>query len=145
MGDMKATTVMKATQVKVIKPVKAAGGTKTLETPMKATTASGIKETKVSTMKEVKKISARLAKARVFRGAKDKTGGGLRKADLTKTRTGRVVSKKASIISMKLYPATLAKWTQACMKARKALGIEGFVAVSKGSALYEKARELYKS
>ena len=34
-------------------------------------------------------------------------------------------------------------WTQAVSKARKALGITGFCAVKKGTALYIKAREFY--
>ena len=35
------------------------------------------------------------------------------------------------------------KWIAACMKARKALGIKGFCAIKKGTALYKKAREFY--
>ena len=34
-------------------------------------------------------------------------------------------------------------WTAAVSKARKALGITGFCAVKKGTALYKKAREFY--
>merc|ERR1712007_300141 len=127
---------------KVKNPVKAPGAMIKLTTPMKAVTPVGMKEKKVS---KAIKLSSRLTKTRVFRGAMDKTVGGLKKADLTKTRTGKVVSKKVSATAMKNYPSTLAKWTQACMKAREALGIEGFVLVKKGSALYKKARELYKS
>merc|ERR1711924_302427 len=31
-----------------------------------------------------------------------------------------------------------------CPEARKALGVKGFVAIKKGSALYKKAKELYQ-
>ena len=35
-------------------------------------------------------------------------------------------------------------WTAAVSKARKALGVKGFVAVKKGTALYAKAKSFYK-
>merc|ERR1712224_15357 len=35
-------------------------------------------------------------------------------------------------------------WIAAVTKARKALGLKGFVAIKKGSALYKKAKELYQ-
>jgi len=35
-------------------------------------------------------------------------------------------------------------WPDAVSQARKALGIEGFEAIKKGSKLYEKAMEIYK-
>merc|ERR1719158_1954347 len=35
-------------------------------------------------------------------------------------------------------------WTVAVQKARKALGVKGFVAVKKGTPLYKKAKELFQ-
>ena len=35
------------------------------------------------------------------------------------------------------------RWLAACAKARKALGCKGFVAIKKGSALYNKAKGFY--
>merc|ERR1712093_546191 len=56
---------------------------------------------------------------------------------LTKNKYGKIVSKKASLRAKK-HP-----WTSAVQKARKALGLKGFVAIKKGSALYKKAKEFY--
>merc|ERR1719272_2571740 len=84
----------------------------------------------------------KLRKMVVFRGTKEKTSGGLKKTDLMKTKSGRVVSKKAHANGKKAY-AHIKGWTTAVQKARKALGVKGFQAVKKGSPLYKKAKELY--
>ncbi len=90
--------------------------------------------------KRVSKIAhGRFAKAIVLRGGKEKTVGGLTKSDLIKNKYGKVVSKKASLRAKKN-----SGWTTAIQKARKALGLKGFVAIKKGSALYKKAKELYQ-
>merc|ERR550514_1762889 len=60
------------------------------------------------------------------------------KAHLIKNKNGRVVSKKRSALSKKSL------WIAAVQKARKALGLKGFVAIKKGSPLYKKAKELYQ-
>merc|ERR1719158_2317066 len=83
------------------------------------------------------------AKRTVFNGNKQKTVGGLKKSDLTKNKNGKVVSKKASAAGKRSYKR-IQKWTVAVGKARKALGVKGFVAVKKGSKLYAKARSFYK-
>ena len=82
------------------------------------------------------------ARSVVFRGNKEKTPGGLKKSDLMKSKTGKVVSKKAHANGKKAY-AHIKGWTTAVQKARKALGVKGFQAVKKGSPLYKKAKELY--
>merc|ERR1719188_956313 len=88
------------------------------------------------------------AKSAVFKGSKVKTVGGLKKSDLIKSKSGKIVSKKASALGKKKYSKYLAKWTAACSKARKALGIKGFAAVGgkskSGQALLAKARSFYK-
>jgi len=53
------------------------------------------------------------------------------------------VSKKASAHGKKAY-ANIKGWTVAVQKARKALGVKGFVAVKKGTPLYKKAKELFQ-
>merc|ERR1712224_28970 len=63
----------------------------------------------------------------------------LTKSDLIKNKYGKIVSKKASLRAKKN-----SGWTTAIQKARKALGIKGFVAIKKGSDLYKKAKELYQ-
>merc|ERR1711988_1583858 len=94
--------------------------------------------------KAVSKIAkSKNAKAVVFHGTKEKTLSGLTKADLTKSKTGKIVSKKQSANGKKAY-AHIKGWTVAVQKARKALGVKGFVAIKKGSALYKKAKELYQ-
>merc|ERR1712176_217018 len=87
------------------------------------------------------------AKAAVFAGRKEKTVGGLTKASLTKSKTGKVVSKQASARAKKAYASSsIKKWAEACKAARKALGLKGFVPMggktAAGKALYAKAKSL---
>merc|ERR1719218_193553 len=95
--------------------------------------------------KKVSKIAkGKRAKAVVFRGVKDKTASGLKKSDLMKSKTGKLVSKKAHAAGKKAYK-NIKGWTDAVQKARKELGMKGFVAVKKGSALYKKAKEFFEA
>merc|ERR1711865_1221798 len=75
------------------------------------------------------------AKVLVLRGTKGKTVGGLKASDLTKNKTGRVVSKKQSARGKKNV------WILAVKKARASLKIKGFCAIKKGTPLYLKAKE----
>ena len=97
-------------------------------------------------MKAMKRVSkfakGRMAKSVVFRGTKASTVGGLTKANLTKNKNGKIVSKKQSAAGKKAY-SFIKGWTAAVTKARKALNVKGFVAVKKGTALYKKAKEFY--
>merc|ERR1711973_315251 len=98
--------------------------------------------------KRVSKVAkGRGAKARVFKGSKVRTSGGLRKSSLIKNKHGKVVSKKLSAHGKKQYK-NISKFAQASKAARKALGIRGFVPVggktSKGQALLRKIRSIYK-
>ena len=86
----------------------------------------------------MKKVSAWLAKRHVFVGKSGKTSGRLSKGDLVTNRAGKVVSKRMSLRNKKN------PWIAACSAARKALGITGFATAKKGSALYRKAKQLYK-
>merc|ERR1712093_897610 len=54
-----------------------------------------------------------------------------------KNKYGKIVSKKSSLRAKKN------PWMSAVRKARKALGLKGFVALKKGSPLYKKAKEFY--
>merc|ERR1719478_1847804 len=100
-----------------------------------------MKAAKAMKAKKATKISkvakGKRAKASVFSGRKEKTTSGLKKTDLVKSKSGKMVAKKR-------YASTIGKWTAAVTKARKALGVKGFVAVKKGSALYNKAKSFYK-
>ena len=87
--------------------------------------------------------------AAVFNGSKAKTASGLKKSDLKKSKTGKVVSAKKSNGAKKRYAGSKAsKWIVAVSKARSALKIKGFAAIggksSQGRALLAKARSFYK-
>lgn len=88
-----------------------------------------------------------MAKAVAFRGGD--TGGviKLRKEDLIKNSSGKIVSKRASEAAKKRLKdgVGIGKWTAAVKRAREELGLEGFVAVKKGTAVYEKAQQYYKA
>merc|ERR1712046_209101 len=92
---------------------------------MKAMKAmAAMKAMKAMKKKFVSKIAkGKFRKTLVFRGSKEKTVGGLTKSDLIKNKYGKVVSKKASLRAKKN------SWTSAIQKARKALGLKGFVAI----------------
>merc|ERR1712224_290852 len=87
------------------------------------------------------------ARSSVWRGGKVKTQSGLKKSDLVKSKSGKIVSKKASANGKKAYKR-ISAWTSAVAKARKALGIKGFVPVggktTKGQAFLKKAKSFYK-
>merc|ERR1712054_441204 len=112
---------------------------------MKAMKAmAAMKAMRAMKKKAVSKIAkGKFAKSVVFRGTKAKTYTGLTKGDLIKNKRGKIVTKKSAAAGKKNY-ANIKGWTTACQKARKALGIKGFVAIKKGSDLYKKAKELYQ-
>merc|ERR1739848_958597 len=94
---------------------------------------------KVMKGKRVSKIAhVKLSKFLVLKGSKAKTVGGLTAKDLTKSKYGKIVSKKRSALGKKN------KWAIAVQKARKSLGIKGFCLVGgrtpDGKALYAKAK-----
>ena len=86
-------------------------------------------------MKAMKKVSARLAKRHAFFGKIAKTATGLKKTDLVKNKSGKIVSRKKSLAGKKN------SWIVACNKARAALKIKGFTVIKKGTPLYKKAKE----
>merc|ERR1719214_235575 len=109
---------------------------------MKAMAA--MKAMKAMKKKAVSKIAkGKFAKSVVFRGTKAKTSSGLTKGDLVKNKRGKIVTKKQVAAGKQAY-ANIKGWTTAVQKARKVLGIKGFVAIKKGSDLYKKAKELYQ-
>merc|ERR1712185_737735 len=99
----------------------------------------GMKAMKKKTVSKIAK--GKRAKSSVFKGGKEKTVGGLKKSDLVKNSRGKIVSKKSSAAAKKRYTKTIKFWIEAVQKARKELGVKGFVPVKKGSALYKKAKE----
>merc|ERR1712187_892586 len=106
---------------------------------MKAMKAMKVKKSKIA--------RGRMARSVVFRGTKEKTGGGLTKDQLTKNKGGKIVSKAASARGKKRYAGSaLKKWIEAVTSARKQLGITGFCAVNgktaQGKALYAKTKAI---
>merc|ERR1712118_446422 len=98
---------------------------------------AAMKAMKAMKKKAVSKIAkGRMAKSVVFRGTKAKT------TDLVMNKRGKIVSKKATAHGKKAY-ANIKGWTAAVQKARKALNVKGFVAVKKGTPLYNKAKEFF--
>ena len=94
--------------------------------------------------KRVSKIArGKFSRSVVFRGNKDKTVGGLKKADLIKSKSGKIVSKKASAAGKRAYKQ-ISGWTKAVQQAGKQLKEKRFVAVKKGTAVYKLAKDLYR-
>merc|ERR1712159_23558 len=129
MGEIRANTSFSSLNMaKAMKAMKAMAAMKAMRAMKK---------------KAVSKIAkGKRARAVVFHGTKEKTYTGLTKSDLIKNKYGKIVSKKASLRAKKNN--YIKGWITAVKQARKALGLKGFVAIKKGSALYNKAKELYK-
>merc|ERR1711904_323362 len=95
----------------------------------------------IKPMRAIKKTAVRKiakgkrARAVVFHGTKEKTLSGMTAADLIKNKRGRIVSKKQSLRGKRNN--YIKGWTTAVQKARKALGLTGFVAIKKGTPLYK--------
>merc|ERR1712194_9831 len=105
------------------------------------------KSMKKKAMKVSKIAKGKRARSAVFSGTKEKTQGGMTKASLTKSKTGKIVSKTRSALAKKRFATSaLKKWCDACKKARKELGIKGFVPMggktAQGKALYAKVKSL---
>merc|ERR1712039_1116671 len=100
---------------------------------------------KIAGMKAGKKqiIKGKSAKKLVFKGKFVKTGGGLTKEQLTKSKKGKIVGKSAQAHGQQSYKY-LKPWIEAFQKARAELQITGFVCLKKESYLYLKTLELYK-
>ena len=68
--------------------------------------------------KRVSKVAkGKTAKARVFRGTKERTSGGLKKSDLIKNARGKVVSRKKSNLAKSHRGGKfISKWGKAVKK-----------------------------
>merc|ERR1712072_556130 len=104
----------------------------------------GMKMRKMAMKKSVIAKGKR-GKSSVWRGTKVKTSSGLKKSDLHKSKSGKIVSKKSTAAGKKAFAKNgLGKWLAAVKSARKQHGIKGFKAIKKGSAFYKTALALYK-
>merc|ERR1719166_64132 len=111
--------------------------------PMKAKRVS--KRKAVRKPKRVTKKMQTGSMRQVWNGSKTFTKGGLTKSNLMVNKNGRLMSKKANAHGKKAF-AAVKSWTVACSKARKELGITGFVALNRGAqgvALYNLAKKYH--
>merc|ERR1719297_90030 len=91
------------------------------------------KATKRRVARRVKRVTKKMqtgSMRRVWSGSAMYTKGGLMKKDLCINKRGKVVSKKA-LANGKRKLKGLSGWLKAIMKARKQLGLTGFVACKK--------------
>merc|ERR1719245_1977477 len=114
---------------------------KSMKMAMAMKMAMGMKK---MAMKKSIVAKGKRAKVSVFKGTKVKTSGGLKKGDLIKNKSGKIVSRKSSERAKKAYKKNgLDKWIKAVQQARKALGIKGFCPCggksAKGQAFLKKA------
>ncbi|KAL9139360.1 Dinoflagellate/viral nucleoprotein (DVNP) [Amphidinium carterae] len=125
----------------------ASRSTKAMKVHMVGKKTAGKKLAKtVMKAKRVSKIATgRLAKALVLKGTREKTSGGLKKDSLMKNKRGKIVSKRAAAAG-KIRFQNIEEWCKSVAEARKALHVEGFVAINgkslQGKALYVKSKAL---
>merc|ERR1719201_2002738 len=104
---------------------------------------AAVKATKPRKPKKVTKKMQTGSMRRVWNGSKLYTKSGLTKKDLCLSKSGRVMTKKQFKNGQKMKKSG---WMQAVAKARKELGITGFVLMNRGAegkALYEAAKSYY--
>ena len=98
--------------------------------------------------KLLKHISAKARRKMVFKGSSrvSKTKSGLSKEHLTKSKSGKIVTKKQQASGKKAFHH-ISAWSKAVSQARKELGVKGFSPVggssARGKALHAKAKSLY--
>lgn len=98
---------------------------------------TGTRSRRTKPKKAPKKVRPSTEKRRVWTGRASKTPSGLKKKDLVQNKSGKIVSKKKSMLGKK-HP-----WIRALAKARNKLGIRGFVKIGKdteGKQLLDLAR-----
>ena len=95
--------------------------------------------------KKAKRVSKVGKKWQVFNGSRERTVGGLTKKDLMVNKAGKVVSKKqAGLAKGRLKKKSgLGKWIAAVKQVRKEMGLQGFVAIKKGTPYYAAVRKIY--
>merc|ERR1719226_444333 len=93
--------------------------------------------TAIKGKKRYKVARGRLAKSMVLKGRHQRTTGGLKKDDLMLNKRGKAVSKKASAHGKRVF-RNVEPWLDCVMVARKALHMNGFVAIN-GKTLQGKA------
>lgn len=113
-------------------------------------TAQGPKKGKEKGLEKEKKSVAKgkFARSMVFRGLRQRTTGGLRKDNLERNSRGKVVHKGTMEKRKKTFRGSkFEAWLDAVSKARKHLGLTGFVAIGgtsvRGKALHAQAKAFF--
>merc|ERR1712150_229993 len=114
----------------------------------KTTMKGAMKKSMKKAMKASKIARGKLGKSLVLRGSREKTAGVLTRDQLIKNKRGKVVSKLVSQMRRKRYAGSrIEAWMKAVRRARKELGITGFVTINgptaQGKALYAKAKAIF--
>merc|ERR1712039_686027 len=97
-----------------------------------------MKATRVSTV-----AKGKTAKWKVFKGIKLKTGAGLKKEDLMRSRSNKGSKGRGKVVSIKKSEqGRKSKWARATAAAREAKGYTGYKSLKKGGSFYAKAKEI---
>ena len=86
------------------------------------------------------------SRVKVFHGTADATVGGLKRGNLKRSKSGKIVSAEKSQLAKDKFHAAgsgIKKWSGAYKKARRELGVTGFAPPKKGTALYKLTRKYY--
>ena len=101
---------------------------------------------KAKKAKKAKRVSVVGKKWQVWNGTRERTVGGLRKKDLLKSKSGKVVSKKQALRARSnMKKNGLSKWMAAVMQVRKEMGLTGFIAIKKGTPYYRAVKKVYEA
>lgn len=84
------------------------------------------------------------SRASVIHGNAMKTSGGLTKSDLTRNKSGSIVSKKKSVGAGKKESPLLVEWRNSVTDAYKLPKYAGqFIPLKKGTPFYNDVKEIY--
>ncbi|CAD7929533.1 unnamed protein product [Amoebophrya sp. A120] len=146
---------MKISAMKIVSPMKVyASAMKLSSTKMSSMKMSAMKASMKMGLKKMAMKKSTVARGRnrqavVFHGHKLTTSGGLKKSDLKKNAQGKIVSvKKSAAAKKKATFAKISSWGASLGKARKEMGLKGFICcggkTALGQALLARTRAIYK-
>merc|ERR1719270_11340 len=104
-----------------------------------------------SSMKKKKVMKVKVKKTgkkwQVFAGTRDKTTSGLKKEDMMQNKTGKIVSRKKSLLAKSRFGSSVKPWLECTQKARKDLKIVGMCPIGGktelGQRFYQRTRFYY--
>lgn len=85
------------------------------------------------------------SRAQVMHGTRKSTSGGLSKSDLSRNKSGQIVSKTKSVFAKKNESPLLKLWRLSVQSTYKKPKYAGkFIAIKKGTPFYRDVKEEYK-